>query len=191
MKLHEILEESNILVPNSLSDKKKVEWLNTVQRQSYRDFGFPDTSHSFQVNPGVSLYVIPDNCSRERITNLIVGEREYSYQTVDEDAKDYAWTIVDEMLWIYPTPNNSEYAYLNYRPRPDDMREEMQEIEPQFPVDFHELLVFGIAARIARASQDSAKAAEMELQYEILHEKAKKSLRPSRQKTTRQSRSWR
>jgi hypothetical protein len=191
MKLHEILENVDMLVYNSISAKKKVEWLNQVQRQSYRDFGFPDVSYAFISEPGINFYQLPDNCSRERITSVIVDENEYTYHSVDDDVNSNAWSIVEERLWIYPTPTGSVTMFLNYRPRPDDMQVNMMDVEPKFPVDFQEILVYGIAARVARASQDAAKAAEMEMQYEILHDKAKKALRPARQKTVKQTRNWR
>lgn len=191
MLLKEILFDANLLVPNSINDEIKVGWLNQIQRQLYRDFSFPDTSFAFLAEQGVNLYPIPENCSRERITALTIGEEEYKYVTVDDTAKQNSWSIVDNMLWIYPTPQTSSQAYLNYRPRPDDMRLDMQDVEPQFPVDFHEILVFGIAARIARAGQDATKAAEMNEQFMVLHDKAMKDLKPSRQKGVRQSRAWR
>lgn len=191
MLLNEILLDANLLVPNSINDALKVGWLNQIQRQLYRDFSFPDTSHAFLAETDVSLYAIPDNCSRERITSVIVGDDTYDYVTVDEDVTGRSWTMIENNLWIHPTPIAPMQAFLNYRPRPDDMRVEMQDVEPQFPADFHEILVFGIATRIARASQDSNKAAEMDMQFQVLHDKAKKALRPSRQKNVRMSRTWR
>lgn len=191
MKLSEILLDANLLVPNALNDEIKVRWLNQDQRQLYRDFGFPDVSHDFLTEPGVNLYFLPDDCSRERITSVIVNDMDYQYVTVDDELKERCWSIIEEKLWIYPIPSVEQQAYFNYRPRPSDMRIDMQDEEPTFPEDFHELLVLGIGIRIARSTQNVNKSMELQADFDRLLLNAKRSLRPSRAKKVRVTKSWR
>lgn len=191
MLLKEILLDANLLVPNSISDTIKVSWLNEIQKQLYRDFGYPNTTHRFLAEIGKNIYPLPGNCSRERITSVIIGEFEYDYRTVDQDITEHCWTLINGDLFIFPTPSREQDAFLNYRPAPRKMRVDMQEVEPEYPSDFHEVLVYGIAARIARSLQDTNKGIELKMIADELHEKAQKELRPARNKTTQMNRTWR
>lgn len=191
MLLKEILLDANLLVPNSINDETKVRWLNEIQGQLYRDFPFPDTSFSFTAEPGFNLYLIPVDCSRERITSVIVGNDIYDYRTVDQEETQHCWTIIDNHLFIHPAPNQNTTAFLNYRPAPKEMLIAMQDIEPTYPSDFHEVLVYGIAARIARSLQDTNRALELKAYSDELHDKAQKDMRPSRNKVVQMNRSWR
>lgn len=190
MKLHEILLDANLLVPNSINDETKVRWLNQDQRQLYRDFGFPDISEPFTAEIDVQLYILPENCSRERITSVIVNGEEYAYVTLEDDLNGNSWTIIEEKLWIHPAPKQDSPAYLNYRPRPSDMRVDMQEEEPDFPSDFHEILVLGIGIRLARAQADTNKAMELKLAKDSLVMEAIRQLKPARQRKVRMTRRW-
>lgn len=191
MLLKEILLDANLLVPNTLDDKLKVGWLNNIQSQLYRDFAFPNTSKAFIAETGINLYPLPSDCSRERITSVIVDEVEYLYRTIDQNLVDSCWTITDKNLFIYPTPNRDVPAFLNYRPSPQKMRIDMQDEKPDFPEDFHEVLVYGVAVRIARAQQDSARAAELKMTFDEIHESAQRELRSARNKQVRMNRTWR
>lgn len=191
MLLKDIILDANLLVPNSINDEVKVRWLNEIQKQLYRDFAFPNTSRFFMTIAGIDIYPLPHDCSRERITSVIVGEDVYEYRTVDQDITEHCWTIINENLFIHPVPRQGTKAYLNYRPAPPKMRIDMQDEEPSFPKDFHEVLVYGIATRIARSQQDSNRAAELHAIYFDLHEKAQKELRPARNKKVQINRTWR
>lgn len=191
MLLKDIILDANLLVPNSINDSSKVRWLNEIQSQLYRDFAYPNTVHQFPVEIGIDLYPLPKNCSRERITSVIVDEDIYDYRTLDQDITERCWTLVDGFLFIHPVPNRTAEGLLNYRPGPQEMRIDMQDVEPEYPKDFHEVLVYSIAAKIARSQQDSNKAQELKMVADELHEKAQRELRPARNKTVQINRTWR
>lgn len=191
MLLKEIIADVDLIVPNSINDMTKVRWLNQVQRQVYRDYAFPDTSHAFTSEVGKSLYLIPDNCDRDRITGVVVSGKVYEYRSVTQDIADYCYTIVEEKLWIHPVPVKAEDAYLNYRPRPRDMRVDMQDAVPDFPEDFHELLVYGVALRVSRASQDYKLTRELEDTFILLEQEAKRKLRVPKKRHVKIREPWR
>lgn len=191
LKLKEILLDVNLIIPNSISDEIKVRWLNETQRQMYRDFGFPDTSFAFEQQPNVELYPLPENCSRERIISVSVDGMEYEYVSMTEDVRDRCWTIIDENIWFYPLPTVAKQVYVVYKPAPRDMRLDMQEIEPDFPQDFHEILVYGIAYRVARSMQIIDLSERLQQQMYTLQEEAKRKLRPNNRKKVVMTRHWR
>lgn len=179
------------MINNSINDEKKVRWLNETQRQLYRDFGFPDTSFAFMQQPGVEIYPIPDNCSRERIVSVSVANMEYEYVSMTEDVRHRCWTLIDNNIWFYPLPDQEKQVYIVYKPMPHDMRLDMQDEEPEFPTDFHEILVYGIAYRVARAMQQHDLSEKWQSQMYLLHEEAKKKLRPNNRKNVVMTRAWR
>lgn len=191
MLLKEILLDANLLVPNSLSDEIKVRWLNEMQAQLYRDFAYPNTSKVLNIESGVNLYPLPWDCSRERITSVIIGDYNYEYRTLDQDVTDHCWTIINGLLFIHPVPSQQKQGFLNYRPGPMPMRIDMQEEEPQYPKDFHQVLVYGIASQIARSQQNMERSLELKAYGDELHEKAQKELRAARNKTVQINRTWR
>lgn len=190
MLLKEILADVDLIVPNSINDTTKVRWLNQVQRQMYRDYAFPDTSHQFHTEIGRSLYLLPDNCERDRITSLIIGNKAYEFKGIDQVATNGCYSIVDGKLWIHPTPSQSIESYINYRPRPRDVRVDMQNASPDFPEDFHELLVLGVAARVSRATQNHQLTRELEEDFALLELEAKKKLRKTRKQNVIINRRW-
>lgn len=191
MKLKEILLDVNLMIPNSISDEIKVRWLNETQRQLYRDFGFPDTSYAFAQHPNVDLYPLPDNCSRERILSVTVEDLEYEYVAMTEDVRDRCWTLIDNNIWFYPLPLQEKQVFIVYKPEPREMRLDMQEEEPEFPTDFHEILVYGVAFRVARSLQLIDVSGQMQQQMYTLQEEAKRKLRQSNRKKVVQTRFWR
>ena len=191
MKLKDILFDVNLMVPNDINDETKVRWLNEQQRQLYRDFGFPDTSFAFQTTVGTQLYPLPENCSRERILSLVIDDQDYEYVSMDEDVKDQCWTIIEGNLWIYPEPRATQQAFLVYKPLPADIRIDMMEEEPEFPRDFHEVLVYGVAKRVANSLQQYDTAANMHQYMLQLQDEAKKKLRQNNRKKVVQTRLWR
>ncbi|MDC6267722.1 phage adaptor protein [Lysinibacillus fusiformis] len=191
MKLKDILLDVNLMIPNSISDEIKVRWLNETQRQLYRDFGFPDTSYAFAQQPNVDIYPLPDNCSRERIISVTVDDLEYDYVSMTEDVKGRCWTMIDDNIWFYPMPVKEKQVFIVYKPEPRDMRLDMQEEEPEFPKDFHEILTYGVAFRVARSLQLLDVSGQIQQQMYGLQEEAKKKLRPNNRKRVVQTRVWR
>lgn len=191
LKIKDILLDVNLIIPNSISDEIKVRWLNETQQQMYRDFGFPDTSFAFTQQPNVELYPLPDNCSRERILNVTVDGAEYEYVSVTEDVRDQCWTIIDNNIWFYPLPVREKQVFIVYKLAPRDMRLDMQDEEPEFPRDFHEILVYGIAYRVARSMQMIDISDRLQQQMYTLQEEAKRKLRQSNRKKVVTTRAWR
>lgn len=112
MNVQEILEDADLLVPNSFSNAKKIQWLNQAQRQLFKEMPGP-----------------------------------------------------------YSSP-------------PSDIREEQLTFVPRLYPDYHELLSFGIAKRMAERVQDFTLAGEIEARYRQLLQEAEKNTTPKIKKVT-------
>lgn len=172
MKLSEILEQVDTLVPNSINVSTKVAWINHVQNQLYRDYPLPEAVHLFNLRAGQSLYVLPDDCPEDRIEEVVINDDHYPFVTGGE-ADGRFCTIVAGTLMVNPTPTELGIGFLFYKQRPTQFSVSDMNAETNFPVDFQELLVFGCASRVAKSNPSTVNLAVVfDQDYRILAEKA-------------------
>lgn len=193
MILSEILEQIDILVPNSLPTSIKVAWINQVQRQMFRDYPLPDKIFAFTTEADTAGYSFPADCPIDRVQHLVIDEIEYPYVSISEPTNhhDRYWTSVDGRLLIYPTPTEALTAVLFYRQRPADLSETSLTAEPDFPEDFHEMLVVGCAARVAKVSPETLPLVSMyETDFLRLADRADRQITKYRPKSVRVVRTW-
>jgi hypothetical protein len=191
LTLEEILKDVDTYVPNTISTEQKVRWINEIQKQLFRDYPVPDAVYQFETVPGLDYYDLPDDCSTDRITNLVIDEQEYDGLSLDSEETSFYWIPVEGKLFIQPTPQDVMMGFIYYRPKPIELTSANLSAIPNFPEDYHELLVFGCAARVAKAYQDVDLANNMVSDFNYLADKAKKELRKTKNKTVRIVQDWR
>lgn len=193
MKLSEILEQVDIMVPNSLSLPLKISWINQIQSEFYRDYPIPDATHAFETIPGTQVYPLPEDCAENRITSVVIDDRIYPYAAGDLPSTQIRyWTIVAEQMMIYPEPKKTMSGFIYYRPRPPQLTEDDLDEEPLFPSDFQEMLVLGCAARVAKTMPETKDAARVySNDFTELAKKAKRSLSKPKQRSVTVTRRWR
>lgn len=193
MKLSDVLNTVDTLVPNALPTSLKIQWVNQIMNQLHRDYPFPDAVHPFQTVVGEAAYILPFDVSEDRIAHLVIGEEEYPYSPLAvTDTYDKFWAVVvTGDILIHPVPKKVEDGVLYYRPRPVQMTEADLDDTPSFPADYHELLVFGVAARVAKVSKDTLDLVSMyEADFQQLAEKANRMLTKRKPKTVTIMRAW-
>lgn len=170
----------------------KVSWMNQIQNQLYRDYPLPDKTATFSTVKGTDTYDFPADCPEDRVQLLNVGGRDYVYSTIfdADDAFVYYWRAIAGKIVLYPIPDQIQSATLYYGPRPVTLTEADLTAIPSFPLDFHELLMVGCAARVAKAVGNLQLASIYEGDYRMLIEKADLVLVKSRQQSVRLVRTW-
>lgn len=193
MKLHEIIETVDTLVSNSILPETKVTWLNQIQNQLFRDYPMPEAVSPFVLNDGQQFYPLPADCPQDRISEVVVDNKRYPFipRLDSEYQMDAFCTFVSGTLMIYPNPTKQELGFIYYKPRPVQMTVEMMEDEPTFPSDFHELLVFGVASRVAKSDANTLGQSQVfDNDYRILAEKADLVLRGAKPNKVTITRGW-
>lgn len=194
MKLFEMIETVDTLVPNTIPTDRKIIWINQIQRQLFRDYPLPESVQVFVVKMGQQLYVLPDDCPEDRITTLVIDNRSYEFadHTLTSDVTpDRFYNVVSGTLMIYPNPTAETSGMLYYNARPAELTSDMMDQEPTFPKDFHEILVFGCASRVAKSHESTmGQAAIFDGDYRMLAEKADLVLRKHKQKKAVSVRAW-
>lgn len=154
MNLKEILEDIDSEVPNTFATNQKVRWINDTQRRLYRRFTLPDRVDKFQTVAGVAFYPLPENCPQDRVTSITVDNVLYKYKGGDEQASFQFYTFIQGQIMLYPTPEKVVDALVYFEPRPIDMTEDNLNTVPEFPEDYHRLLVLGAAIECAKRLPD-------------------------------------
>lgn len=193
MKLLEIVETVDTLVPNSVPLTTKIGWVNQIQNQLFRDYPVPEAVYAFAVQRDQQFYTLPKDCPQDRISELVIDNRKFPFvpRIDSEVVEDYFCSIVSGTLMIYPNPTTQALGFLYYKPRPVQMTADMMEEEPSFPSDFHELLVFGTASRVAKTKPDTlGQAQQFDMDYRLLAEKADLVLRGSKPNKVAITRRW-
>lgn len=91
---------------------------------------------------------------------------------------------------IFPVPTETKQAKLFYQTKLADLTPNDMEEIPPFPEDYHEILVLGIAYRMAQRKPDYAIANELEMRYKTLTKEAQSNLVTPRPRRTVVSRLW-
>lgn len=189
MKLREILNLVDTMIENSISPEIKVKWIDIIQNELFRDYPVPDAVYPF-VTDG-QFYIMPEDCSEDRIQRLVVDGRTYEYVPVSVNTLlPRFWTVVSEEIMIQPEPSKGLKGFLYYRPRPIELTIDNLDAIPTFPSDFIELLILGCAVRVAKAI-NSEKAQTYQYDFNALAEKARRTLTKPKQRTVNKTRRWR
>lgn len=171
MTLQEILEDADSIAPNAYTNAQKVRWLNQIQRQLFRHYPLPEQLFELQIVPDVQFYPLPENCPEDRITSIVIDNQEYRFAVNDQPAPGRFWTMVAGQIFIHPKPTVEMTGIITCEPRYVALSESNLNAVPQFPEDFHELLVNGLAQRIAKRRKDAILANNAQADYnEILRE---------------------
>ena len=116
MTLQEIIDQidDEWLVGNTVTDAQKVAHLNRIQDEIYRKVKFPNDIGFVLPLLGTHFYSLPADCPPDRIRQIVVvdteGEEErWSFCDIATpgDAPSQFWSIVEDMLYLYPAPTIS------------------------------------------------------------------------------------
>jgi hypothetical protein len=190
LKLSEIIEEIDILTPNAIPVHIKVRWINETQKQLYRDYPVRETIHHFVTMPGEPIYALPENCQQDRIVSLYVNGKDYEFASSTDLVSGRIYTVINKKLFISPVPEKESPGALTYKPSPTELRHEEPDAIPEFPVDYHELLVIGAGIRVARSQREYDTMNALQAQYESLSIEANRNITKPKLKNTRVMRRW-
>lgn len=180
MILQEILSQIRILVPcPDLTDTDLVNKLNNIERQLFRQLPLPDKFYRFSSTPESPYYDLPDDCTEDRLENVVIDGEEYPKVKLDDDGPNRPFcTVILNKLYIHPNPTTAKDIYLYYLPRYGSLSASSLNAKPDLPEDYHELLVYSCAQWVAAVQRDIEMANNMQAEYEALLRDAKKYLRP-------------
>lgn len=148
MNLGQILERVDLLIDNDgISTEQKVTTINEVAKTLLRTIKLPDKKFEFTTTDE-GVYNIPDDVDEHKIRYVMIGNARYY---PDMPVPYRYFHVVAGKLYLYPNVPNQQ-AVLYYQPKYIAVTD--MEDEPNFPEDYHEILVYGLAKWIAGIQRD-------------------------------------
>lgn len=184
MTLQEILDDADLRCPNSLTTAQKVNWVQQLQNRLYRKYNVPDVVEKFSTAPNVYFYPLPSDCDDSQIRLITVDGVEYDHRELqdDEDGDPY-WTVVQGQLFLSSVDATlAKSVMIYYAPKfevvsaTDTATTIGLTEEPTFPKDYHELLVIGLAVKVAKSQKDVALANNYQNDFDELATEAEVEL---------------
>lgn len=196
MQLSEMLDTVDTMMTNSFSNKFKIGIINRLRTELYRDYPLPDTAYPFITDGNTQKFKLPEDCVEDRIMRVVIGGVPLGYLPFANDQvgtdREF-WTVISGEFVFNPVGWSGENGFIYYRPKPISMTEDDLEKEVDFPADFHDVLLYGLAKAIALAlpEPNMTKASAFDAEYTRLAEKADAVLRKPRQNKVILTRPWR
>lgn len=184
MTLRQIVDEADINVPNVFTDAQKVQWLDQLQRQLYREFTLPEQVEQLETVTGVFFYSLPSYIIPNRIKSVVLTDadgdnpQKYDYAMGHETVRDYIYivleTATETKIGIHPRPTESgRLIFITFEDGPNTLSASDMTTVPRFFPDYHGLLVDGLSRTIAQKMNDVARANNYDANFQEALEKAK------------------
>lgn len=169
LKIGEIIREADTLIPNALSENEKISWLNAVNHEFFSVVKIPKI-YRFNAIAGESVYVLRPDVLAKNIDVVHVGLTQYrSMMTEDVIPTNNFWIFDDhsKRLTITPSPYKKTLGIVRYHQIATTTytSSNVENSEPDAPIEYHWAYVLGLCSRIAKAVDDIAKANNYENDY--------------------------
>lgn len=172
MNLQEIMDEANVLVPNSFTTAQKISWLNELNRTFFEVVKIP-LLHFFSATAGTSSFTMPSTITVRNVDRVMVGTLIYrSFQMEDVPPGNAGWSLDETTyaLTLHPAPSTTESAYVRFMRAAATTYTTTTPASqtPEAPTAYHEFYIYGLAEKMALSMDDTAKANNFGQQYRSL-----------------------
>lgn len=173
--LQQLLTDIDLRMPNSFTQANKIDWLNEVQREVFRELGIQDILE-FDTVANMPFYDLTDlaqNIEFEMIKSLTVDNTNYDPADLNQEAKyNIFYKVLDynnsetPKIGIYPTPTKSDLKIrIFYERRPTLLTASALTAVPDLKEDYQSILKYGVWIIIAESMDDITKANNYTLKY--------------------------
>jgi len=163
-----LLTDIDRRLPNSFSQGDKIDWLNEVQTEVFRELGIQEILEfdSIMDCPIYDLTDLAENIEFEMIKSFTVDNKEYTPADLNQEARPYIFykvldynNIETPKIGIYPTPSKDGLKIrIFYERRPTKLSTANLNAVPDLKEDYQSILKYGVWIIIAESMDDIAKA---------------------------------
>ena len=186
LTLRKIVDMADKRVPNTDTDAEKVEFLDQLQRQLYREVEIPEKTEKIETAVNTSLYTLPSYIVPNRIKSVTITDSDglnpvnYEYRGDGQGVVYNCYYVINgdssNTLGIYPKPTEAGYMLINFMDSPNTLDSRNMTTVPRFFDDYQMLFVYKLAAELAKFQRDIDLANNYEADYEALLKKAVKEI---------------
>ena len=167
LTLQNIMDESDIRVPNAFSAAQKIDWLNEINFEFFDIVKVPKST-SVTLDGTASAFTVPADVREKNVRKVVVGSNYYRSMIYEDITAAFNYYTIDE------TTNK-----INFTPKPpagtavvvyDSLGSTTfvstaLTVNPDAPPEYHRLYVLGLCLRMAKAMNDVALANNYETDY--------------------------
>jgi hypothetical protein len=174
--IQEIIDDVDARMPNRFTDSNKVNWINSFQKKIFRQLKLPGIYRTETIAEQ-ALYELPPSCGVDLIDDVVLEDNSLTYKHMDSEASGTFYYIVDDMIGIYPEPEeNGESITVFYKKRPVELSTDDMTAIPDLEEDYHELIKLHLFITMAKANEDPQLANAYTYDYDELFTQLKMDL---------------
>jgi hypothetical protein len=181
--VNQLLTDIDRRFPNTFSQADKIDWLNEVQDEVFREAAIHEILEIDTISD-VPFYELRDEdeiIEFEMVKVLTVDNKEYEPADITQDSRsNIFYKILDynnseaPMFGIYPTPTvDGKKIRIFYERRPTPLSVSNLNAIPDLKEDYQVILKYGVWIIIAEAMDDIVKANNYTLRYNAEMKKIK------------------
>jgi hypothetical protein len=162
LTIQQIIDEADLLVPNSYQLADKVNWLNKINSEFFENVKIP-VSTIFMTTLNQSSYLLPNEVRGNNIDHVQLGLLTYSSMNYEDVRSSQIFYIFDDSthkITFYPEPYAAaQQTVVRYhRIATSSFTTGTLSAKPDAPGEYHWIYVNGLCERIAKANGDVEKA---------------------------------
>lgn len=190
MNVQQILKKVRLLIDTDLTDQDLVDELNEICKQRFREFPLPDAIYKFTTTT-IPYYEIPADCAEDRIRVVVIGDTEFEKLSPEIQSVERPFcTVFLGKLYVNPNPSAGQDAYLYYRPGPVSLTAGNLFAVPNFPEDYHDILVYDLAQFAAKTQRDTDMVNNFQADADAIEKKARKGLKKMGLRRVKETTRW-
>ncbi len=185
LTLQQIIDMADARVPNTETDANKVLFLNELQNTLYSKFLAPIKIDQIPTVADQAPYSLPSYLKPDRIITVVILDADstnpvtYDRRSISDELTSRCYYTFDgdgvDMINIYPEPTvTGKLITIFFADGPNALSSSDMTTVPRFFPDYHLLLVYGLAAELARIQNDATKANNLQAQFDELLTEAEK-----------------
>lgn len=161
LKLQEIINESDLLVPNTYANVDKTIWLNAINQEFFEIAKIPNVV-TFQSVANQKDYILSGNIKTKNIDKVQVGTMQYKsilHDFVQPNENYFNFTEQNLTLSLTPAPNRVSSGILRFASSAtSSFVSTTLNVNPDAPDEYHWIYVLGLCEKIAGAMDDTIKS---------------------------------
>lgn len=179
----QLLTDIDRRMPNTFSQSDKIDWLNEVQTEAFREMAIRDILETDTIAnvPFYNLTDLDENIEFEMIKALTVDNIDYEPADITQEQRpNIFYKVLDynnseePKIGIYPTPTvDGKKIRIFYERRPTPLSASNLNAIPDLKEDYQVILKYGVWIIMAEAMDDIVKANNYTLRYNAEMKKIK------------------
>lgn len=169
MNLNDVINETNIRVPNTIAAADKVTFLNEINQEFFSLVKIP-LAYLFNAVAGTASYPTVSGVRAKNISLVNVGTAQYSsfqYENLPPGRNYWVFNDATQTITLSPAPTSAGQGAIRYFQMPSStyLSSDLN-ATPDAPAEYHHIYTLGLCAKVAKAIPDISLGNNYQSEYE-------------------------